>query len=213
VAVEPRSGQRLRQVDLIVPGVHCGACIALLGEASCPGFPACRSCPGQSVDPPGVGGVRGPQWPDAEAAGRARRQVQGAWLSRRICPAGIDEKGDPAFRELLKALAVAGFASMNVMLLSVSVWSGAEAATRDLFHWISALIAAPALAYSGRIFFRLAWGALKHGRANMDVPISLGVILAYAISLHETITHGEHAYFDASVTLLFFLLAGARLIT
>lgn len=56
-------------------------------------------------------------------------------------------------RDLLKALAVAGFAAMNIMLLSVSVWSGADGGTRDLFHWLSAVIALPAIAYAGRPFF------------------------------------------------------------
>ncbi len=112
---------------------------------------------------------------------------------------------------LLRALAVAGFAAGNVMLLSVSVWSGAEAATRDLFHWLSAMIALPAVAYSGRPFFASAINAVRQGAMNMDVPISLGVILASAMSLFETINHAEHAYFDASVTLLFFLLAGRYL--
>ncbi|NNE25044.1 MAG: cadmium-translocating P-type ATPase [Rhizobiales bacterium] len=111
-------------------------------------------------------------------------------------------------RQLLKALAVAGFAAGNVMLLSVSVWSGAEAATRDLLHWISALIALPAVVYAGRPFFGSAWHALTHRRLNMDVPISLAVILAAAMSLFETVTGGQHAYFDASVMLLFFLLSG-----
>ncbi|GGB51127.1 heavy metal translocating P-type ATPase [Blastomonas aquatica] len=111
-------------------------------------------------------------------------------------------------RELLRAVAVSGFAMMNIMLLSVSVWSGATGVTRDLFHWLSAMIALPTIAYAGRPFFRSAWRALRHGQTNMDVPISIGVTLATALSLYETATHGPHAYFDSAVMLLFFLLCG-----
>ncbi|MDG2515137.1 heavy metal translocating P-type ATPase (plasmid) [Sphingobium sp. WTD-1] len=119
-----------------------------------------------------------------------------------------ETRSAPESRELGIALGVAGFAAMNIMLLSVSVWSGAQGATRDLFHWLSALIALPTVAYAGRPFFRSAWGALRHGRTNMDVPISIGVTMACAASLYETINSGPHAYFDGAVMLLFFLLAG-----
>ncbi len=111
-------------------------------------------------------------------------------------------------RELLRAVAVSGFAMMNVMLLSVSVWSGAMGPTRDLFHWLSAAIALPTVAYAGRPFFRSAWRALRHRRTNKDVPISIGVLLVSVMSLYETATHGAHAYFDGAVMLLFFLLCG-----
>lgn len=118
-------------------------------------------------------------------------------------------------RRLLKSMAVAGFAAANVMLLSVSIWAGLFSdmgpATRGLFHWISALIALPAIAYAGQPFFASAATALKARSLNMDVPISLAVILASAMSLFETIGGGEHAYFDAAITLLFFLLIGRYL--
>lgn len=118
-------------------------------------------------------------------------------------------------RHLLRCLGVAGFASMNVMLLSVSVWSGnvtdISPETRDLFHWLSALIALPAAAYAGQPFFQSALRALKARALNMDVPISLGVTLALAISVYETLNHAEHAYFDSAVMLLFFLLTGRYL--
>ncbi len=115
---------------------------------------------------------------------------------------------DTETRQLLKALGVAGFAAINIMLLSVSVWSGADGATRSLFHWLSAAIALPAVAYAGRPFFKSAWSALRVGGTNMDVPISIGVVLTCGVSLYETITHGPHAYFDGATMLLFFLLAG-----
>ncbi|WP_297340900.1 heavy metal translocating P-type ATPase [Pseudophaeobacter sp.] len=120
-------------------------------------------------------------------------------------------QSDRAGRDLLMRLAVAGFASMNVMLLSISVWSGASDATRDMFHWISAAIAFPAVIFAGKPFFINAWSALRVGRLNMDVPIVLALALALITSLWETSLSGEHAYFDAALTLTFFLLAGRYL--
>src|SRR5690606_10872505 len=116
-----------------------------------------------------------------------------------------------ALTELVWALAVAGFAAMNIMLLSVSVWSGALPATRDLFHGISAVVALPALLFSGRIFFRSAWQALRHGPTNMDLPISIGVLLAFRMSPYNALTHGQHASSDASAALLFCRLIGRTL--
>lgn len=118
-----------------------------------------------------------------------------------------DSAGGEA-QQLLKAMAVAGFAMMNIMLLSVSVWSGATGVTRDLFHWLSAMIALPTVFYAGQPFFRSAWSALRKRRTNMDVPISIGVTVTTALSLYETFSHGPHAYFDGVVMLLFFLLTG-----
>ena len=118
---------------------------------------------------------------------------------------------DKSGRDLLMRLAVAGFASMNVMLLSVSVWAGASDATRDMFHWISAAITLPAIAFSAQPFFKHAWTALRVRRLNMDVPIVLALVLALVTSLWETSLSGEHAYFDAALTLTFFLLAGRYL--
>ncbi|MTI18840.1 copper-translocating P-type ATPase [Rhodobacteraceae bacterium RKSG542] len=130
-------------------------------------------------------------------------------------PARVKERGDKVGSTLLKALAVSGFAAMNIMLLSISVWSGnssdIDMETRAFFHWVSAAIAMPTVVYAGRPFFTSAVKAIKVGRLNMDVPISIGVLLATGLSLVQTIQHAKHAYFDSAVMLLFFLLAGRYL--
>jgi len=202
------AGPGLLQVYLSVPGAHCGACIRTIETALArlPGVEDARV--NLSTRRVAVrwreGAAKGDVPPLVTTLGRLGYEAH-------LFDAAQDDGRDPVLSELIRAVAVAGFAAGNIMLLSVSVWSGADAATRDLFHWVSALIAIPALAFAGRIYFRSAWNALRHGRMNMDVPIALGVSLAYGMSLYETMTHGPHAYFDASVSLLFFLLIGRTL--
>ena len=116
---------------------------------------------------------------------------------------------------LLKCIAVAAFASGNIMLFSFALWTTSQAemgiATRDLMQWASAIIALPAIIYSGRPYFYSAFNALSHLRTNMDVPISMAVLLATSMSLLETIRQGEYVYFDSSTMLLTLLLVGRYL--
>ena len=197
-------GDGFHQTHLSVPGIHCGGCIQKIEKAL--------------GDLPGVERAR---------VNLSTKRVAIDWRADRAPPPLIEALGalgyeahlhdttsdrqDRALGELVRALAVAGFAASNIMLLSVSIWSGADTDTRDAFHWLSALIALPAVAYSGRLFFRSAWSALRHGHTNMDVPISIGVLLAVGMSVYETFERAPHAYFDASVSLLFFLLIGRTL--
>lgn len=196
------AGALLPETLFSVPGMRCAGCIAKLedGLPKVPGIVAARvNFTAKRVALTHMPDVKLPDLQQAIAALGFEAQPLGPALAT---PDGGDSTA------LLKAMAVAGFAAMNIMLLSVSVWSGAEGATRDLFHWLSAGIALPAIAYAGRPFFKSAWTALRHGRTNMDVPISIGVVLASGLSLFETIVHGPNAYFDGAVMLLFFLLTG-----
>lgn len=199
-------GDGTRQLEFAVPDAHCAACIRSI-EVALMQLPQVTSARVNLTSRR----VRVTFDPERGFPAQFAPAIRQSGYHTYVLDPAERTGGDPVMGELLRALAVAGFAAANIMLFSVSIWSGADVATRDLFHWISAAIALPAVAYSGRIFFRSAWRALRVGRTNMDVPISIGVILATALSLFETIQSGEHAYFDASTSLLFFLLIGRTL--
>jgi Cu2+-exporting ATPase len=202
-------GEGLRQSDLSVPGVHCGACITTI-ETALQALPVVErarvNLSTRRVSVAWKEQIDGtPTDPQVMAAAIAATGYETHLFS-------LAGDGEDALRnQLIRAVAVSGFAATNIMLLSVSVWSGAEAATRDLFHWISAFIAGPTLIYAGRFFYRSAWNALRHGRTNMDVPIAIAITLSYVFSLWETLHSAQHAWFDATVSLLFFLLIGRTL--
>jgi len=199
-----RGGQD--EVILSLPTIHCATCITDVERVlNChPGVRDARvnlTLRRVTVDAPGLTAEE--LIPVVESIGYEAHELDPAALSA----SAADRQG----RDILMRIGVSGFAMMNIMILSVAVWSGAEDATRDMFHWISGAIALPTVAFAGQPFFSSAWRALRHGRLGMDVPISLALILASAISVYETLHSGHHAYFDAAVMLCFFLLIGRYL--
>ena len=191
----------LERTILAVPSIHCAGCMSKIerGLGERPGVASARvNLSGRTVTVEHDDSLDAHDLVHALAGLGYEAQARRDELAPRLSAA----------RPLLAPLAVAGFAAMNVMLLSVSVWSGAEGSTRDMFHWISAAIGIPAVAFAGRPFFESAWRAIRHGTTNMDVPISLGVLIATGLSLYETVQHGEHAWFDGALMLLTFLLVG-----
>ena len=196
---------------LMVDGLHCAACVWLIESVL--------------ARQPGVVGARlnmttrrlRLEWraKETEANALVAAITSLGYKVAPFDPARLADAQSRTERTLLRSLAVAGFAAGNVMLLSVAIWAGhfqdMGPATRDLMHWVSALIALPAIAYAGQPFFRSALAALAGRRTNMDVPISIGVVLTAGVSLLETMRGGPHAYFDSAITLLFFLLIGRYL--
>jgi len=206
-----RSGVGTARMLLAVEGVGCAGCIRKIesGLTKLPGVIDARLNFTQrrlAVD-----------WRDNEidAAQIVKALDDIGYRAHPFAPERVEADENRQAKWLLKCLAVAGFAAMNVMLLSISVWSGNVSdmtpETRDLFHWLSALIALPAAAYAGRPFFQSALRALRAHELNMDVPISVGVVLALGLSVFETASHAAHAYFDSAIMLLFFLLCGRYL--
>src|SRR5215470_11432023 len=201
----------IARMELAVDGIRCGGCMRAIetGLAAIPDITRAR-------------------------VNLTDRRVAVEWRDGRVDPARfIDRLSDLGYRaypydsgrsasveqqetrKLLRCLGVAAFAAMNIMLLSVAVWSGnvsdITAEQRDFFHWLSALIALPAAAYAGGPFFQSASRAIVARRLNMDVPITVGVLLALGMSVVETWNHAEHAYFDSALMLLAFLLIGRTL--
>ena len=198
-------------IDLAVDGIACAACIGRIEGAV-------KRLPGVTEARLNYTNRRlHVSWADgaAEPAQILQAVEDSGYHCHPFVPKSSEQVEAVEARRLTRCMAVAGFAAMNIMLLSVSVWSGnvtdITPETRDFFHWASALIALPAAAYAGRPFFASAWRAVKSRALNMDVPISLGVILALGMSVVETANHAEHAYFDSAIMLLFFLLTGRAL--
>ncbi len=199
----------LREASLILEGISCAACI-WLNEWHLAGLP----------------GVEAVQINYATHRARVRWDQSRIRLSEILeAIAAIGYRAHPydphrqqellaeARTGQLRRLGLTGALGMQVMGLALALyfgdWWGMEAQYQRFFHWISLLLAAPIVAYSARPFFTSAWRDLRHRRAGMDVPVSLGILGAFGASVWATVSGHGAVYFDSVAMFTFFLL-GAR---
>jgi Cu2+-exporting ATPase len=194
------------ELDLMLGGLTCGACVWLVEQAlgAEPGILHARvNLTTRRLALRFTGG-------EDEARRLVALLASLGFRAAPWTPACLSAAEDREMRDLLRALGIAAFGSMNVMLVSVAVWFGDDMgdATRHLMHWLAAAIGLPVVLLAGMPFYRPAFAALWAGRASMDLAVSLGVIATASMSLSETLRNGPYTWFDGATLLLALLLAG-----
>ncbi|OGS94667.1 MAG: copper-translocating P-type ATPase [Gallionellales bacterium RIFCSPLOWO2_02_FULL_57_47] len=200
----------IRDIHLLVEGIHCAACVWLIERGL------------QRV--PGV---------QSANVNLAARRLHLRWDNRRsklsdviralakigysavpYDPESAEGVIKKANRAMLYRLFFAGFAMMNMLWISIALYSGANRDEfRDFFHWIGLALATPTLLYAGYPFYRGAFGGLRAARLTMDLPIAIGLSVTYAYSFYITVTANRigEVYFDTVTNLIFVILIGRYL--
>lgn len=133
--------------------------------------------------------------------------------ARPYVPQAAAAAGEAERRAQLKRLAIAGLFGMQVMMLALALyfgeWRGMESAHVAFLRWTSLVLVLPIVFFSARPFFSGAVRDLRARSPGMDVPVSLGIFIAFAGSVHATWTGQGHVYYD-SIAMFVFLLLGGR---
>jgi P-type Cu2+ transporter len=195
-------------VNLLIEDLRCAACSWLIGESlgRQPGIVRA------SVNP---ATARAQVAFDPRRVGLAALLRSVAALGYRPHVLGATDTLAVATRErraALKRLAVAGFGMMQVMMIAAALYIGAvdgmDPVIREYLRIVSLVVTAPVLVYAGRPFFAGAFAALRARHVGMDVPVAVGIGLAFAASAWNTLSHSGDVYFDSVVMFIFLLLLG-----
>ena len=201
---------RVREISLLVEGIHCAACVWLIERA--------------------LGRLDGVLSSLVNLSGRRlsvkwdNDQVKLSQIISTLSHIGYAAVPyDPEVaegqirkqnRSMLFRMAFAGFCAMNLMWVSIALYTGAaDDEFRYLFHWVGFALATPTLLYSGFPFFKNAWSGLKSRHLTMDLPIAIGATVTYCYSLYITVSGSEvgHVYWDTVVNFIFVILVGRYL--
>lgn len=194
-----------REINLLVEGIHCAACVWLIENSL-------QAMPGVEEARVNLTGRRLKLKWDSQRLklSRAlRRLADIGYAAVPFDPEAAEGSLKRENRALLYRMAFAGFAMMNLLWISIALYSGAdEGEFRALFHWIGFAIATPTLVYSGYPFFKGAWSGLRSLHLTMDLPIAIGASITYLYSLYVTVAGSGEVYWDTVVNFLFVILVG-----
>jgi Cu2+-exporting ATPase len=200
----------IRDIHLLVEGIHCAACVWLIerGLQRAPGV--------QSANVNLAAKRLHLRWDNKQSklSDLIRALARIGYSAVPYDPESAEGAIQKANRAMLYRLFFAGFAMMNMLWISIALYSGADQDEfRQFFHWMGLALATPTLLYSGYPFFRGALGGLRGGHLTMDMPIAIGLSVTYAYSLYVTVTHSTigEVYFDTVTNLTFVILIGRYL--
>lgn len=197
----------LREASLILEGITCAACV-WLNERHLASLPGVISA--QINYATHRARVR---WDDSRIHLSAILQAVSriGYLAHPYNPDRQQQILENERKHKLRRLALTGVLGMQVMILAVALywgaWTGIESEYANFFRWVSLFLTLPVVLYSAQPFFSAAWRDVKHLRTGMDVPVSLGILLAFVGSAWATIHGGGEVYYDSVVMFVFFLLA------
>lgn len=194
-----------RCMDFYIEGVHCVACLWLIERIGrvVPGVQSVQMSLGSLVAKVSLDDA-GAFAPVAEGLERIGYKPHPVSEGRQA-----DDLNHAENRREMIRIGVAGFCMMNIMILFVSIYAGADAGLLQFFRWLSGALFLPVAVYGAAPFYRGALSALKARQMNIDLPVAGALLLGSAASLWNLITGSEHVYFD-SLTAFVFLLLSAR---
>jgi P-type Cu+ transporter len=200
-----KEGKHAR-VTLKLPAIHCSSCIWLLENLY-------RINP--AINYSNVNFTRKEAGILFDSTAISLRQVVELLVKLGYTPelnlSTFKESGRKVSRHLYYKIGVAGFCFGNIMLLSLPEYLGMGAGFESyatFFGYLNIFLALPVFFYASSDYYRSAWGSLRAGHVNIDVPITLGIFTLFGRSFYEIVTHTGAGYMDSLAGLLFFLLVG-----
>ena len=198
----------LRDTHLLVEGIHCAACVWLIERGM-------MRIPGVSTANVNLAGKRlHLRWDNqrVKLSALIHRLSQIGYAGVPYDPEIAEGSMKKANRAMLFRLFFAAFAMMNLNLIAIALYSGADRGQFvNFFHWMACALATPTLLYSGYPFYKGAWSGLRNARLTMDLPIAIGLSVTYAYSLYVTMGGAGAVYFDTVTNLTFVILIGRYL--
>lgn len=198
----------IRDTHLLVEGIHCAACVWLIERSL-------MRTPGVLTANVNLAGKRlHLRWDDqrVKLSTLIHELAKIGYSGVPYDPEAAEGAMKKANRSMLFRLFFAGFTMMNLNLIAIALYSGADRGQFvNFFHWMAFALATPTLLYSGFPFYKGAWGGLRNAHLTMDLPIAIGLSVTYAYSLYVTITGVGDVYFDTVTNLIFVILIGRYL--
>ncbi|WP_456407011.1 heavy metal translocating P-type ATPase [Thiolapillus sp.] len=199
-----------REIHLLVEGIHCAACVWLIEHTL-------NKLPGVLSARVNLSAKRLLlRWDNSriKLSEIISQLARVGYTATPFDPEAAEGILKKQTRDLLFRITFAGFAMMNLIWVSIALYSGADKGEfRSLFHWVGFALATPTLFYSGWPFLKGAWTSLRTWHLGMDLPIALGAVVTWTYSSWVTFADlpDHQVYFDTVVNFIFVILIGRHL--